>query len=185
MNRYVSKIRPRAPRLVSARRRHQDPALETFGSAETTDQFVLERYKYILQQINAVNESAHRYLAVYQSLTTAVATAGVALFVGYGNLGITVKAAKSGLVALMLLESLIAGFSVLLILSGVLSWYDYRKEECALTDRYIHPGFRDKPRWANFFRWHETYIVLFMITSTASMWILVLDILIPLLYDSE
>ncbi|MGS2646697.1 hypothetical protein [Streptosporangium sp. LJ11] len=143
------------------------------------DQFVLERYKYILQQIHAINENAHRYLALYQTLVTAVATAGIALFVGYKNFGIAANVARSGLIGLMLLESLIAGFTVLLVVAGMLSWFDYRKEECALTDVYISPGFRNEPRWRNFFRWHETYIALFMIGSTIFMWVLVLAFLMP------
>ena len=56
---------------------------------------------------------------------------------------------------------MIAAFAVLLIIVGVLNWLDYRREECELTDAAVRPGFRKPPQPRNFFRWYETYIVLF------------------------
>ncbi len=58
--------------------------------------FVLERYKYILQQINAVNENVHRFLAIYQTLAVALVSGGLALFVGYRKWGIAASVARAG-----------------------------------------------------------------------------------------
>lgn len=43
-------------------------------AASVRNEFALERYRYILQQIHAVNENAHRFLALYQTLATALVT---------------------------------------------------------------------------------------------------------------
>lgn len=43
--------------------------------------FELERYKYILSQIQHLNEGIHKYLSLFQTLTTAIVGGGVALFV--------------------------------------------------------------------------------------------------------
>lgn len=61
---------------------------ETRPEARTErHEFALERYRYILQQIHAVNENAHRFLAIYQTLATTLVGATLALFVGYRNWG--------------------------------------------------------------------------------------------------
>ncbi|MFJ6168286.1 hypothetical protein ACIQH6_24425 [Micromonospora orduensis] len=139
----------------------------------------VERYRYILQQLNAANENVHRFLAIYQSLATGIFGAGLALFVGYRNWGVNVAIAHKGLIGLGCLLTLVAAFTVLLVISSVFSWLDYRKEECALTNELVGPGFRSPPRIRNFVRWHETYILGFISASTIAVWVLVYSFAIP------
>lgn len=139
-----------------------DPAVE--------DQFALERYRYILQQIHAVNENVYRFLTIYQTLATAVVSGALALFVGYRKWGIRASVARSGVVGLMWLTTMIAAFAVMLIAVGMLSWLDFRREECELTDAAVRPSFRKPPRPRNFLRWYETYITIFIAGSIAILW---------------
>ncbi|MEW2559073.1 hypothetical protein [Streptomyces griseorubiginosus] len=134
------------------------------------DQFALERYRYILQQIQAVNENAHRFLAIYQTLATALVGAALALFVGYRKWGLTPDVARSGVIGLLALTTMVAAFTATLIIVGVLAWLDYRNEECDITDELVGPGFRKRPRPGNFLRWHETYVILFIVFSVVLMW---------------
>jgi hypothetical protein len=143
------------------------------------EDFALERYKYILQQINAVNENVYRFMAIYQTLATALVGGALALFVGYRKWGIQVSVARAGMVGLMLLTTVIAAFAILLIIVGMLNWWDYRKEECELTDTAVRPGFRQPPQKRNIFRWYETYIVLFIGGSVAFLWSYVLWFILP------
>ncbi|UBU14643.1 hypothetical protein [Nonomuraea gerenzanensis] len=161
-------------RLRSWRRTQENADLP-----EDAREFAVERYKYILQQVHATNENVYRFLAIYQTLAIGIATAGLALFVGYRGWRIDPVVARSGLIALMWLETVVAAFTVMLILIGVVSWLDYRKEECELTDEYVRPGFRRPPRKTAFIRWYETYIVLFIVATTVFMWIATLTILLP------
>lgn len=148
-----------------------DPAVE--------DQFALERYRYILQQIHTVNENVYRFLAIYQTLATAVVGGALALFVGYRRWGIRASVARSGVIGLMWLTTVIAVFAVMLIIIGLLSWLDYRREECELTDVAVRPGFRKPPRPRNFLRWYETYIVIFISGSIAFLWWYTLGFILP------
>ena len=134
------------------------------------DQFALERYRYILQQIQAVNENAHRFLAIYQTLATALVGAALALFVGYRKWELTPDTARSGVIGLMVLTTMVAAFTATLIVVGVAAWLDYRNEECDITDEMVGPGFRKRPRPGNLLRWHETYVVLFIVFSVILMW---------------
>lgn len=140
---------------------------------------VVERYKYILQQIHVVNENVYRFFAIFQTLATAITTVALALFVGYSKWGIDPATARTGVRGLLLLITIIAGFTVLLVVAGILSWLDYRREECELAARYVSTDFRPAPRLRNFYRWYETYIILFIIAAAVLLWILGETLVIP------
>ncbi|MFF4208762.1 hypothetical protein ACFYZE_05160 [Streptomyces sp. NPDC001796] len=143
------------------------------------NEFALERYRYVLQQIHAVNENAHRFLAIYQTLATALVSAALALFVGYRKWGLAPATARGGLVGLLTLTSVVAAFTGTLIVVGALAWLDYRNEECDITDTVVGPGFRKRPRPGNFLRWYETYVLLFIVVSVITMWVLAALFLLP------
>jgi len=147
-------------------------------SAELSE-FVVERYKYILQQIHTINENVYRFLAIFQTIATALVTAALALFVGYSKWGIKAGTARDGITGLLILITVMAAFTVLMIVVGTASWFDYRREECELVAKYFEPDFRGKPRLRNFYRWYETYIVLFIIAVTVLLWILGEALLMP------
>jgi ABC-type uncharacterized transport system permease subunit len=149
------------------------------GSEATRNEFALERYRYILQQIQAVNENAHRFLAIYQTLITSLVGAALALFVGYRKWEIPAEAARSGVIGLLVLATLAAGFTITLIAVGALAWLDYRNEECDITDRIVAPGFRERPQVKNLLRWYETYVLLFILVSIVAMWVLASTFLLP------
>ncbi|MEU8084183.1 hypothetical protein AB0B57_11265 [Micromonospora sp. NPDC049101] len=142
-------------------------------------QFQLERYRYILQQIQAANENVHRFLGIYQTLATALIGAALAIFVRYTDWGITSETARASILALMWLVTVIAAFTVLVVIVGVLTWLDYRQEECQLLSEVLHPEFRAPPRLRNFYRWYETYIVAFIAVTVAMMWWCGTELIIP------
>ncbi|MFJ4629347.1 hypothetical protein [Streptomyces sp. NPDC088847] len=148
-------------------------------AASVRNEFALERYRYILQQIHAVNENAHRFLALYQTLATALVSAALALFVGYSKWDVPPATARGGVVGLLTLVTVVAAFTATLIVVGALSWLDLRNEECDLADEIVGPGFRKRPRPGNFLRWYETYVLLFILVSVITMWVLAAFLLLP------
>nr|WP_282547626.1 hypothetical protein [Streptomyces rochei] len=148
-------------------------------AATIRNEFALERYRYLLQQIQTVNENAHRFLAIYQTLATALVTAALALFVGYRKWELAASTARGGVIGLLTLATVVAAFTGTLIVVGALTWLDYRNEECDITDEIVGPGFRTRPRPGNFFRWYETYVVLFILVSVITMWVLAAVFLLP------
>lgn len=152
---------------------------ETESQAAIRKEFALERYRYILQQIHTVNENVHRFLTIYQTLATALVGAAVALFVGYRKWEIAPSTARGGVIGLLLLATVVAAFTCMLIVVGALAWLDYRNEECDITDEVVGLAFRARPRSGNLFRWYETYVLLFIVVSMATMWVLAGAFLIP------
>ncbi|WP_244299168.1 hypothetical protein [Streptomyces viridochromogenes] len=143
------------------------------------NEFAIERYRYILQQIHAVNENAYRFLAIYQALATSLVGAALALFVGYRKWQVTPSTARDGVIGLLILATVVAAFTVLLIVVGALAWLDYRNEECDITDEMVRPGFRKRPITRNLLRWYETYMVLFIAVSVIVMWLIASTLVLP------
>jgi hypothetical protein len=149
------------------------------AKSKSEEEFALERYKYILQQIHTSNENTYRFLALYQTLAVAIVGGGVTLFVGYRKWDIAPSVARTGIVGLMWLATIVGAFAILLIVMGIFNWWDYRKEECDLTDTIVRPGFRKPPEAKNWFRWYETYIVLFIVGSVGFLWAYTLAFILP------
>ncbi|GID28889.1 hypothetical protein [Paractinoplanes brasiliensis] len=134
--------------------------------------FQLERYKFILQQLHATNENVHRYLAIFQTIATTILGGVLAVFFGYKRWGIDAETARTVITVGMWLVTAVAAFAILQVIVGILSWLDYRREECDLLDELVKPGVRARPLWKNFYRWYETYVVVFILTLIILTWVL-------------
>src|SRR5262245_15810361 len=130
---------------MAEKREVSAPGSSSSADKATEVQFAIERYKYILGQINTVNENVYRFLAIYQTLAVTLVSGALVLFVGYRKWGIHPSTARVGIIGLLSLTTVIAGFVIMLIIAGLRSWLDYRREECSLTDAIVKPGFRDPP----------------------------------------
>jgi hypothetical protein len=151
------------------------------NKSELTQDFYLERYKYILQEIRVLNENIHKYLTLFQTLATAISTAGVALFVGRQQLNLTPEITKVSLQGLLGLLVILAAFVVFSIVVGIFSWLDYRTEEVELLNKVVGVGFRRLPKKSNFWRWQESYVILFVLLVVIVIIIYVQYQIIPLI----
>jgi uncharacterized iron-regulated membrane protein len=128
--------------------------------------FKLERYKYILQQIHFLNQSLYKHLAFFRGLSVLLLGGIVAILVNWEKLELTHTTAQLGIYSLLLIHCLAALFVTVLVISGIFSWVDYRNEEADLLDETIEQGYRSRPKLRNFWRWHETWLLLFVILFT-------------------
>ena len=143
--------------------------------------FKLERYKYILQEIYSLNDNVHKYLSLFQTLVTAIIGGGVTIFISWKSLNISAEVARVGIQGLLGLLIILTLFVIFSILAGAFTWFDYRNEEVELLDQAIKPGFRKPPKAINFWRWHETYLLLFIMIVAVVIYIYVQSQIIPLI----
>jgi hypothetical protein len=140
------------------------------------EDFKIERYRHINGQLAALNDGVHKYLLFYQTLAAAI-IAGVATFiVSAPEHGVAPVISNKIIRAagwLLLLGGL---FTAVLVASSILSWFDYRKEECELLDQCVATGWRSKPKARNFWRWPEIWILLLMVLATLFLWCMVQNI---------
>lgn len=151
------------------------------NNTDIVQEFYLERYKYILQEIRALNENIHKYLSLFQTLATAISTAGVALFVGRQQLNLTADITRTALQGLLGLLVILAAFVIFSIIAGIFSWLDYRADEVELLNKVVGVGFRKLPKKTNFWRWQETYVILFILIVVVAIIIYVQSKIIPLI----
>ena len=101
------------------------------------------------------------------------------MYVGYRGWGMNAAAARAGLYGLMSLATGVSVFTSLLVVAGVSAWWDLRREECQLVQANFAPDFREAPNLRNFYRWYETYALLFMVLATVGVWVLLVVVLLP------
>ena len=130
--------------------------------------FKLERLKFVLQQIDRLNERFHKYIAQFQTLTTAIFGAGAIVFVTWSKGGVAADVAQSVIEGLVGLLAMLGLFIIVFVCTGAISWMDYRHEEVRILNDALGPGYRRPPQLRNFFRWHEFYLVL-MIVGTVGI----------------
>jgi hypothetical protein len=144
-------------------------------------EFRLERYKFILGQQKFLNENIFRYLALFQVLATAIVGSIIGILISFEKLSITPELAKVGIRGLLIILGILGLFVVISMLSGIFSWFDYRKEEVSLLNDEAGPDYRQNPSFRNFWRWNEVYLILFTIATVAAVALYVESRIIPIL----
>lgn len=144
-------------------------------------EFKLEHYKYMLQQRQALNEHLHKYLALFQTLITAIAGGGVAIFIGWKELKIEAAVARVSVKGLLWLTIILTVFVIASILSTILAWYANRQEEIKLLHQEVSTDYGKPPNWKNFWRWHETYFIVFLLVVIVLIYRFTENQLLPLI----
>jgi hypothetical protein len=148
-------------------------------SDDLSAEIVKMRYAHILSQIKTVDDNVLRFLTIYQTVVSALVAGQVLLFVNHNRWALTAEITKIGLRGIFALEIIVGAFACLMIIIGMVAWLDYRKEECQIANALLGDGFRDSPDPSHWYRWHETYVVLFILLSLIAISILVEGWMIP------
>ena len=142
---------------------------------EVAKNLVVERFKSVLAEKERLNREVEVYLRIF--LATAIGAAGISSssFLGGGD---SINSVPSrDLVDLMISLTCLAGaFLGLLVLINIFSWFDLRYEESQIMNKFS-PGERSQPKLRNFWRWRETYVLMFIWIVTAAIWLLRTSIL--------
>lgn len=120
-------------------------------------------------------------MTIFQALATAILGVAVSLFVSRQSLHVAPEIAIVGIRGLLGLLGILSLFVIILLVSGLFSWFDYRKEEVELINRFLGWEFRKLPKIKNFWRWHETYLLLFIILFNGVVLVFVEKQIIPLI----
>lgn len=172
---------PQEPAEDATRAQTRDTGGAQLSNADPVTNFKLERYKFILQQIHTLNENTHKHLTLFQTLATAIIAGGVGIFLSSKSDKVTAEIAKTGIKGLLSLLTILALFVCALIIIGIFSWVDYRKEEADFLRHEIGLGFREYPNLKNFWRWYETYYVVFILIFIIAAHIVVRIEILPMI----
>lgn len=141
--------------------------------------FKVERLKFILQQIDQLNRGVDKHIATFQVVFTGIVTAVASIYVGASKLGIEKDVAAKAMAAMVGVSALVSAFMLMLLVSGVCAWLEYRNDEADILDEMVRPGYRRRPSVVNFWRWHETYFALLVVCAPVGLAFFVTYYLIP------
>ena len=91
-------------------------------SQSLSEQVCVERYRFVLDEIKELNRNVHRYITLFQTVSTALVSGGVIVFASWKKLEVGAELALAALRGILWLLALSATFSVLCLLAGIFSW---------------------------------------------------------------
>ena len=107
------------------------------SKTDLQNEIILERYKFILNEITNLNCNVNKYINIFQLISTAIIGGGVAVFLSWKSLGFAAINAIKLIEALKNLLIVITLFFIALIIVSIFSWFDFRNEETDLVNRYF------------------------------------------------
>ena len=148
---------------------------------DSTKEFKLERLRFVNLQIDRLNERFHKYVTLFQTFATTIVGAGAGVFVFWSNKGVDASSAKLIIEGLLGLLTLLAAFVIVFVVTGIMSWFDYRNEEARILNDCVESGYRKKPSLGNLFRWHEFYLLLLVVATVGIIALFSCNCILPLI----
>nr|AVJ40384.1 hypothetical protein CLM75_24710 [Pseudomonas lurida] len=132
--------------------------------------FTLERYKYILERKQSLNEATFKIAAIYQVIIVALGLAQFNVIAMTSSKSITLSTAEFASTCLLCMLAILTLLIIALLLGGIFSWLKYRSDERNIEIQIFGKS-REPTSISNIFRWYETYIALIVIlVFAATFW---------------
>lgn len=155
-------------------------------SKELTNQLVVERYKFIQEKIHFLDKMLHTNISLIVKIIIGIFTVILSIFLinlkqptlihlDTITLSLKISSILIGLISLIFL---------LMTISNILAWFDYRRDEVELLEQFGKEFKRTVPKAKNFFMWQETWFaitLLVLLISTIFIYIFSSEIVINIL----
>jgi hypothetical protein len=131
------------------------------------ENYLIEKYKYILSRKGQLNEATFKIVSLYQIVVFAFAISFFKIYSSYKDGILTLDVGYFFCLALIVL---FVAFNILilaLLTGGVFAWLKYRRDENEIQS-LIYGTTRSDIRFKNIFAWYEFYIILFIIAVCIS-----------------
>lgn len=133
------------------------------------EQARLERYKFILAEMGRLNENSHRHTKYFLAIFPALSSIALALKANPGAIVFGKEIAPIVSLGLMQVITMASIFGLVSVASDIASWIDYRREEVRLITS-MGGTFRSDPKISKFWKWYETYLIVFLIMFPVFLW---------------
>lgn len=123
-----------------------------------SNEFLLEKYRYILSQKQALNEKTFKIVTFYQSIISLIFAAQFSVLYFFDRSEITKKLALFASESLVWITSIISILSALLLIGGITAWIRYGADGSEIETATLgkrSPVFKK----SNIFSWYEIYVI--------------------------
>jgi hypothetical protein len=131
------------------------------------ESIAVERYKYILSKLLFLDDSIYKNISSFSKIFISIITAqGVAIFTNLKSESDIVSDTFRFITSVTpYLVIILCIFYLFLTLANLLSWFNYRDEEVELLEKLNIDLDRKKPSWTSWYRWSETWFIIFMLCT--------------------
>lgn len=149
-------------------------------SSGMTNEFLLEKYRYVMDQKKNLNDNVFKIVALYQASTALVAFAQYTLLQGVRESEISKDTAieLSWWVYYILIA--FSALCIIMVVGGVYSWRGYRRDQIEIETQVFGVA-SDPPSWRNAWRWYETYIIAAIVVIAVLHRVTLTSIIVPFL----
>ena len=147
-------------------------------TANKEDNFLLERYKYVLSQKQSLNGATLQIITIYQAGLALVVSGQFAISAAVAAAKLDNEVARAGTFALLGLMSVLSTFALLLLVSGVAAWLGYRREEAQIENDVLGTS-RPAPNLTSVVTWYETYFGIVIIAVFVSYVVVLFCAVLP------
>ncbi|MER8976860.1 MULTISPECIES: hypothetical protein [unclassified Mesorhizobium] len=142
--------------------------------------YLLERYKYILDQKKELNKTTFIIAAFYQAVLVAILAAQFSIVKGVADRSLSSDLARLGSWGLFWCAVAVSAICIAALISGLFAWLNYREDESEIE--VVAFGKSRKPvRFRDALRWYESYIIVSIFFMVLVYLVALYKIVLPLL----
>lgn len=142
--------------------------------------YLLERYKYVLDQKKELNKTTFMIAAFYQAVLVAILAAQFSIVKSVADRSLSNELARIGSWGLFWCTVAVSAICIATLLGGLFAWLNYRSDEAEI-EAIAFGKSRNPVRVRDALRWYESYVMLSMCFIVLSYLIVMYKIVIPLL----
>lgn len=131
------------------------------------NEFIVSRYKYIIEKINKLDEQYRDNTNLAYKISLSLLTFIILSKLSFSEGKINFLTLELAIKSAAIIAIIFFVYLTLLSICHLLSWFDFRQEECELFERMNLSELRNKPTWKNIYRWSELYFIVLCITIAA------------------
>ncbi|ENU4084551.1 hypothetical protein ACFH11_000077 [Enterobacter asburiae] len=129
--------------------------------------FLLERYKYVLQRKQHLNEATFKIAAIFQTVLLALGIGQYNVVSLWKQKTIDIVLAKLFTNCILAMLIALTGLVITLISGGIVAWLKYRADESDIEFK-VSGTRRPEVKLKSVLRWYETYFLLIVVIVLAA-----------------
>ncbi|TPJ17806.1 hypothetical protein FJW04_09705 [Mesorhizobium sp. B2-7-3] len=141
--------------------------------------YLLERYKYVLDQKKELNKTTFLIGAFYQAVLAVIFAAQFQVVRSVSDHSLSSDIAKLGTWGLFWCAAAVSAICVMTLVAGLFAWLNYRSDEAEI-EAVVFGKARKPIGVMDAFRWYESYIIIGILLVVLSYAIVIYKIIIPL-----
>jgi hypothetical protein len=142
--------------------------------------YMLERYKYILEQKRQINGVTFKIAAFFQTVMIVLLGAQFQVIRQVTEGSLNIELARVASWGLFWITFGVSALSLAILAGGIFTWLDYKADEARIEEGTMGEV-RTTPTFRSIFRWYETYMIIGIISVVVAYLYAMRKVILPTL----